>query len=254
MLLCGLYDTCDLVVWCNPKYFYFILDHLNIGIYVFLFCCLSLLSFTLSVFHSPLIPVVFFFTFHLSYFFIPSPQLVLSACHPVYISQYLLNLCFSLPLFLRSLLSPPSLVLWQRLWPVVMRQDRQTFTSLSSVTNRSLHAKHWNSQDECKVAKIATKKKKNYISLKISRRFGSDVVWFLSSELCGVSSLSSVTILKWWCPNRLLPVKSGNSFKMQNFHWRQGIVLFSSSVIVTFFLFMKMASVGFLFYFWLVDS
>lgn len=81
---------------------------------------------------------------------------------------------------------------------------------LSQTVHFSVSAKHWNSQDECRVVKIA---KKNYISLKILSRFGSDVVWFLSSKLCGVRGLK----LSW---NSLVimpskSVRSCSSFKMR---------------------------------------
>lgn len=82
---------------------------------------------------------------------------------------------------------------------------------LSQTVHFSVSAKHWNSQDDCRVVKIA--KKKNYISLKILSRFGSDVVWFLSSKLCGVRGLK----LSW---NSLVimpskSVRSCSSFKMR---------------------------------------
>lgn len=52
------------------------------------------------------------------------------------------------------------------------------------------HAMQGKSQDECGVVKIA---KKNYISLKVFNRFGSEGVSFLWSKRCGVSRLK----LKW---------------------------------------------------------
>lgn len=80
--------------------------------------------------------------------------------------------------------------------------------SLLSQFTSVCHTKHWNWQDQCKVAEIAKKKK---MSLKSLSRFGSDAVCVLSSELCGVSSRNPLVLN----PEKVF--NFGKSFKMQNF-------------------------------------
>lgn len=153
-------------------------------------CLCSLLhflcpDFTLLLVRASWVPLLFLF-----FFFLPSPfsltfssPLLGSVFLPanLCISQYLLNLCslyrsFSLPVSLSAFPSPTTAATVDRdeetrsadVYPALC--CHKLFTSV-------YHAKHWNSQDECGVAKIA---KKNYISPKTLSRFGSDVVWFLS--------------------------------------------------------------------------
>lgn len=150
-------------------------------------------------------------------FFLPSPfRLIARSPSPVFLpvslcgSHHLLILCY---LYLPFLLSVPSSLLWQRLRTLLRRRDRQMFTRLSAVTNRSLQCISKALELTGWLQSSKNSQEKNYISLKILSRFGSDVVWFLSSKLCGVRGLK----LSW---NSLVimpskSVRSCSSFKMR---------------------------------------
>ena len=174
MLLCG-YD-----IW--PRSCMFFVSVWRFGIYVtenlsFVSASssLSLLSLPLTV---SLLKLCFLFflsdTLLFTFFFTPLhllvwhflPQLSGSACQPLHITvtpQPLLSV-------LVLLLSYLSGLYWEdntsRCFPYSLLSQ---FTSVC-------HTKHWNSQDQCKVAEIA---KNFFFSLKSLSRFGSDAVCVL---------------------------------------------------------------------------